>query len=248
MGALYSLYRFTRRTREDSATAAYERLMTFLLLGAKEDSLHAIETITRHFPHLLVKTNAFGWTPVHLACFHRTKSSIIFALLLNRSPNKVMGLQDNHGWTPLHLACYNGASSDILGRLVDKYPRALCTTNNQGETPLSIACRHMDAETMEYLVNQAIRPHVLTQRQFQRDILQQLHSLSRNRNTNTTTTKTKTYLQLVGGMDRMNLSGRSYFQVHPTNKPRGVCVLESTIDNVDCLCVHLRENPLLCCC
>jgi hypothetical protein len=47
---------------------------------------------------------------------------------------------------------------------------------------------------------------------------------------------------LIDGLGRMNMAGRNYIQVEPSNILQGVRVLDAISDNVDCLLGHLREN------
>jgi len=56
----------------------------------------------------------------------------------------------------------------------------------------------------------------------------------------------KRHYVLVDGIFHMNRAGRSYFQDDAGNKNLGVKVLLSVIDNLNCLFIHLRENPVLC--
>ena len=45
---------------------------------------------------------------------------------------------------------------------------------------------------------------------------------------------------------RLNDVGRSYMAVDPYDKQMGFAVLEQTRDSLDCLLLHLKENPSLC--
>jgi hypothetical protein len=40
----------------------------------------------------------------------------------------------------------------------------------------------------------------------------------------------------------MNVTGRNYFVEDASDKPRGICVLESASDNVDCLFIHFASD------
>jgi ankyrin repeat protein len=51
---------------------------------------------------------------------------------------------------------------------------------------------------------------------------------------------------LICGLVNMNKSGRNYFQEDPSDKLKGVWVLESASCNVDCIFLHLQENYSLC--
>jgi hypothetical protein len=44
----------------------------------------------------------------------------------------------------------------------------------------------------------------------------------------------------------LNKSGRGYLIEDPANRAKGVEVLRNVIDDLDCLFLHLQENPLLC--
>jgi hypothetical protein len=45
---------------------------------------------------------------------------------------------------------------------------------------------------------------------------------------------------------RLNNSGRSYLVDDATNKQKGIAVLERVNDDMNCLFIHLTENPSLC--
>ncbi|GKY98978.1 hypothetical protein MPSEU_000853500 [Mayamaea pseudoterrestris] len=45
---------------------------------------------------------------------------------------------------------------------------------------------------------------------------------------------------------RLNSAGRKYIALDPRNQHVGFCVLAQVNDSLDCLYIHLRENPLLC--
>jgi hypothetical protein len=54
------------------------------------------------------------------------------------------------------------------------------------------------------------------------------------------------YHGLIRGLVRMNKSGRSVALRNPSNSTAGLSVLACVLDNVDCMFLHLRENPSLC--
>jgi ankyrin repeat protein len=58
--------------------------------------------------------------------------------------------------------------------------------------------------------------------------------------------KDEAYHCLISGLVRMNKSGRSGARKEPSNILAGLSVLDSISDNVDCIYLHLRENPSLC--
>jgi hypothetical protein len=52
---------------------------------------------------------------------------------------------------------------------------------------------------------------------------------------------------LIGGLVHMNKAGRNYVQAESFNAVKGLVVLNSVSNNVDCTFVHLRENVTLMC-
>jgi hypothetical protein len=50
------------------------------------------------------------------------------------------------------------------------------------------------------------------------------------------------YHNLICGLVCMNKTGRAYLKASPGDKEKGIHVLESVSDNIDCLFLHLREN------
>ena len=53
-------------------------------------------------------------------------------------------------------------------------------------------------------------------------------------------------LETVQALVRLNNAGRGYMARDPSNRRAGSCVLEQVADSLDCLFLHVRENPLLC--
>ena len=51
---------------------------------------------------------------------------------------------------------------------------------------------------------------------------------------------------LANGMLAMNRAGRCYFFNDAQDKVQGICVLSAAHSNLDCLFLHVRENPFLC--
>jgi hypothetical protein len=56
----------------------------------------------------------------------------------------------------------------------------------------------------------------------------------------------KHFQNLICTVFYMNKTERTYFQDNPTDKLKGMHVLNFSLDTVDGLFVHLRENPALC--
>jgi hypothetical protein len=51
--------------------------------------------------------------------------------------------------------------------------------------------------------------------------------------------------RFIAGVVRMNKSGRNYIKREPSNAIKGIAILDSVSENVDCMFVHLRENVAL---
>ena len=50
----------------------------------------------------------------------------------------------------------------------------------------------------------------------------------------------------IASVLRLNHAGRNYIVADPYNKHKGFALLEETNDSLDCLFLHLKENPSLC--
>jgi ankyrin repeat protein len=68
-------------------------------------TLEDIRRLIDDDPQALAKLDRSGQTPLHLACFFPYDSDEIIQLLLDRSPQSVLGVADIFGRTPLHNAC-----------------------------------------------------------------------------------------------------------------------------------------------
>jgi hypothetical protein len=55
----------------------------------------------------------------------------------------------------------------------------------------------------------------------------------------------KDHQSFMVGVVRMNKTGRNYIKREPSNAIKGIAVLDSVSENVDCMFVHLRENVAL---
>jgi len=52
--------------------------------------------------------------------------------------------------------------------------------------------------------------------------------------------------RIIFGLVCMHQSGRHYIHEDPCNTEKAIQILESVVDNLDCLFLHLRESPFLC--
>jgi hypothetical protein len=84
---------------------------------------------------------------------------------------------------------------------------------------------------------QSVRPHVDQQL---------LHTLCRNNELQELLKEDEHFHELLCGIRNMNKTERTYFRQDPFDKFAGMSVLDHVSDTVDCLFVHLRENPFLC--
>jgi ankyrin repeat protein len=73
-----------------------------------------------------------------------------------------------------------------------------------------------------------------------------LQSLLRNEDLQKLLKEDEDFQNLVTSVSHMNESDRTYHHDDPMDKLKGMCVLTTSLDTVDCLFLHLRENPALC--
>ena len=52
--------------------------------------------------------------------------------------------------------------------------------------------------------------------------------------------------QAIETITRLNTAGRRYMLDNPADRPTGVAVLSEVNHSLDCIFLHLQENPSLC--
>ncbi len=86
--------------------------------------------------------NAEGYTPLHLAAWHRGATGASAVQLLLQAWPDAAAEKDEEGYTPLHMAAenqYGQTGVTMVQMLVEKAPQAATMQNKDGCTPLARA-------------------------------------------------------------------------------------------------------------
>jgi hypothetical protein len=192
---------------------------------------------------LFLQTNK-GETPLHLACCSYRPSRAKIRYLCREMPVACLTL-DYEGNLPLDTARQlEGAAIlvDLLEDLTIDTVCALCECRSllppgvRNHLHMTIAAAYINEEQAGMVAS--IRPLLQEQPELTRTLVQNedLQQVLAGRH----------YQNLIGGIVRMNQSGRNYIQVDPGDKLKGAHVLGSVYDNLNGLFLHLRENAALC--
>jgi hypothetical protein len=72
-----------------------------------------------------------------------------------------------------------------------------------------------------------------------------LESLIENHDLQKVLKEDQDFQNLICTLVNLNKTDRTYIQDDPWDKVKGVSVLNSSVDSVDCLFLHMYENPFL---
>lgn len=101
-------------------------------------------------PNACSATDAYGFYPLHFACYVGTLPAVQF--LLQKYP-KAARLKNRAGTLPLLASCVNSRRGgvDMARSLLDVYPQAISTSDDEGNLPLHMAAQHGSIELIKYL-------------------------------------------------------------------------------------------------
>jgi hypothetical protein len=85
----------------------------------------------------LLKGDALGRTPLHLACLYKAPEKAILELL--QAERLAAKVPDKFGQLPLHFAVQTGQYDHVLNRIMKAFPNALKAKDIQGRTPVGLA-------------------------------------------------------------------------------------------------------------
>lgn len=116
------------------------------IAAARGASINVIELLIRLRPQAVHEKDAWGKTPFACACaatseINDTEANAYLSELLHLlKDNKTISDPDRSGMFPLHIACAAGMNIENVEYLLDEYPEAICTTDNNGRLPFHAAC------------------------------------------------------------------------------------------------------------
>jgi hypothetical protein len=229
-------------------------------------SARVVQLLVGRGPEAVEILNVNGETVLHCACIGSEPESIRFvfdlwpvaALLLARVLIIRWDTGIRHDTERMMLPhcaasnAVNAVNQDVIDTIADLTKDAACTMieyslSTHTSMPAELVGRFLDMLTALNIpgfdatasgpaLADTLRPHL------DPDLISDLVD---NDNVQQLLKKDKRVQNLISGLIRMNRSGRNYVQEEPSNTLRGISVLESISDNVECLFVHLRENALL---
>jgi ankyrin repeat protein len=100
--------------------------------------LDVAEMLIKEADDILLETNKFGETPLHLALKHHVDDAIV-EVMLQCEPKAVYMCDKAHGNTPAHTAAMMGCSERVAKGLLETWQEAIHQTNLDGLTPLEVA-------------------------------------------------------------------------------------------------------------
>jgi ankyrin repeat protein len=109
-------------------------------------SMDVIQLLIRLRPQALHEKDSWGKTPFACACAATTEFNdsenhlYMFELLNALKENTTISDPDRSGMLPLHIACCSGMNIENIEYLLDEYPEAICTADNNGRLPFHAAC------------------------------------------------------------------------------------------------------------
>jgi ankyrin repeat protein len=208
------------------------------------------------YPEAIHKVNENGFTPLHCASSARTVKDMEF--LVERSVGSIVLNADDR--TPYDLALSSNREEAETQLVLDYMDNATknaacamieCILHPKSNAPIAVlqhvrdtaiallpanaTINSMDAQHLVLL----LRPHM------DHDMLYDLllpHDLQ-----NLLKEEDHHFPSWICGMVKMNKTNRYYFKEDPFDNLGGVRVLDSVADiSVECMFLHLKENPLLC--
>ena len=104
-----------------------------------------LTTLIQSAREVLVKTNKFGETPLHVALLHSSKKvhddddDAVIELLVDEDGQALRMKDSRQGNLPLHIAVSRHSSVDTIRMFIRRYRPSLDEKNNNGKTPLDLA-------------------------------------------------------------------------------------------------------------
>jgi ankyrin repeat protein len=101
--------------------------------------LGVIEMLIKDAGDVVLKTNKYGETPLHLALMYH--DSEVAQVLISCGPDALRIREKKHGNLPIHTAAAAGLSVNVAKCLIETWPASIHEKNADGLTPLDIAAK-----------------------------------------------------------------------------------------------------------
>jgi hypothetical protein len=216
--------------------------------GYPEDIIQLMIAV---YPKALQIVNNFGGTALNYACRSNVPVATL-RVMIDRAPAACLFLQERDidiNFLPYDCAVEQEREANVVELLSNATKDAVCAfmecaLSSRTIMPATVS-NHVRAAitrvipdfTVTSPMNQSVRDHL------EPDLIK---TLVTNAELQEVLKKDIAYHILLASLVQMNKSGRSRALRDPSDKLAGLAVLNSISDNVDCLFLHLRENPSLC--
>jgi ankyrin repeat protein len=208
------------------------------------------------YPEAIHKLDKFGRTPLHCACISPDPTVEEMRFLVERSIGCIILDTDDDTPYDIALSCsleetekqvvldYMAmATKDTVCAMIEailhpktiaplaviQHMRVIITTL----LPANVTIDSMSNQRLLQLIRPLLNP-VTIKTLLRNDHLQRLH-------------KEDEYYQMwICSLQWMNKTNRYYYKNDPFDKLAGIHVLDSVANTVECMFLHLQENPMLC--
>jgi ankyrin repeat protein len=102
--------------------------------------LGVIEMLIKDADDVVLMTNKYGETPLHLALMQH--DSEVVQVLIGCGPDALRIRDMKHGNLPIHTAAVAGLSVHVAKYLIETWPESIHEKNADGLTPLDIAAKN----------------------------------------------------------------------------------------------------------
>jgi hypothetical protein len=209
-----------------------------------------IELMIERYPKALEIVNKRGGTVLHRACFYNVPAETL-RIMINRGPAACLVLAnsvDAEPNLPYDLAIKKERDAPVVELLSSATKDAACAViecalSSRTAMPAPVTNHVREMLTTAIPGFNESGPTEAVRDQLEPDLIK---SLATNTELQELLKNDEGYHCLIHGLVRMNKSGRSIALQNPSNTTAGLSVLACVSDNVDCMFLHLRENPSLC--
>jgi ankyrin repeat protein len=219
-------------------------------------SVEIIRRIVRMYPKALRMFDTYGWSPLYLACFSSRPSLEVIRYLVNQLPALCL-LLDINNKSPYDQAAEHqrlAPPPEILSFLAEATKEAaiaFLVCSSQGMITLSPAVTaHIQRVLLPDFATQGFSMSYMSSNEHIRLLLEETDTIKRLVTNNTLQEMLKDedkqdliriIIPLVKASNRINID-----ETLPETKHH-VSIFEAVSETPDCIYLHLRNNPSLCC-